>query len=146
MKKITHSFVFGIWRLFQGPNQSSSSSECLWSLWNSKVSLMFLLSTTDSCSTVLFSLCPNGFPVVLSVPKGQGTNVTRVGLVFIFPVEIGPFDNVFRGTVSSCVTANFLSFLEGLPSQTEEVAFKVSVRQTPWVLTTETFCAVYKLP
>lgn len=107
---------------------------------------MFLLSTMDSCSTVLFSLGPNVFPAVPSGPTGQGAKVTRVGLVFIFSVEKGPFDNVFRGTFSSCVTANLSSFLKCLPSRTGEVAFKVSGRQARRVLTTDPFWAMYMLP
>lgn len=138
--------VIGIWRLFQGPIQSSSSSDCVWSLWNSKVSLMFLLSTVDSCSAGLFSLLSTDFTAVLSVTTGQGAKVTRVGRFLIFSVEKGPFDNVFKGTFSSCVTANLSNFLKCLPSRTGEVTFKLSVKQVRRVRTTEPFWAMYILP
>lgn len=49
----------------------------------------------DSCSPGLVRLCLSGFPAVPSVPAGQGASVTKVGLMFIFSVENGPFDYVF---------------------------------------------------
>lgn len=142
MKKRGHSFVIGMWRLFQGPIQSSSSSDCVWSLGNSKGSLMSSLSTTDSCSSVLFNLLPPDFAAMLSASTADEAKETLHGLVFSLSLDDAPVENVFSGTFSSCVTANLSSFLKCFPSLTGEVTFKLFERQLRRVLITDPFWAM----
>lgn len=129
-----------MWRLFQGPIQSSSSSDCVCSLCDSKGSLTSSWSTTDSCSSVLFSLAAPAFVTAFSAPIVEEKE-TLHGLEFILSLRDGPLDNVLSGTLSSCVTASLSSFLNCFPSLTGDVTFKLFPRQTRRVRTTEPFWA-----
>lgn len=70
----SQSFVIGMCRLFQGPIHNSSSSDNVWSLWDSIVSLLSLwLSTEVSCSSLthgpLLFLSIKTLAIFVSDPK-----------------------------------------------------------------------------
>lgn len=71
---VSQSFVIGMCRLFQGPIHNSSSSDKVWSLWDSSVSLLSLwLSTEVSCSSLtnwpLLFLSIKTFAILVLDPK-----------------------------------------------------------------------------
>lgn len=60
---VSQSFVIGMCRLFQGPIHNSSSSDNVWSLWDSSVSLLFLWLSAD----VSWSSLTHGSLLFLSI-------------------------------------------------------------------------------
>lgn len=135
-------------RLFQGPIHNSSSSDIVWSLWDSSVSLLSLwLSTDVSCSSftlrpllflsiktlaILF-LDPKLLTSVIVDPKepeeGRVLRLTSVlGATHVpvpFSVSFADPSILVMGVGSSWVTPNLSSFLKCLPSRHGEPTFKL---------------------
>lgn len=151
-------------RLFQGPIHNSSSSDNVWSLWDSSVSLLSLwLSTDVSCSSFvprpLLLLSINTLEILFLDPKPltsvivdpteplggrvlrltstlEGTHVP-VPFCGSFPVS----SMLTMGAGSSWVTPNLSSFLKCLPSRHGEPIFKLFGRGGRLVRTIVPFCA-----
>lgn len=136
---VSQSFVIGMCRLFQGPIHNSSSSDNVWSLWDSSVSLLSLwLSTEVSCSSLthgpLLFLSIKPLAILVLDPKllrsvmvdprepqeGRVLRLTSTSEGTHVPV---PFS--VSGGGSSWVTPNLSSFLKCLPSRHGEPTFKL---------------------
>lgn len=150
---VSHSFVIGMCRLFQGPIQSSSSSDWVRSLCDPKGSLTSWLSTVDSCSSTFCVLSPSpfttfDFEAILSGPVVLEARDPLEGLVvrFCSPAEAPVIMGLFKGIRSSCVTASLSSFLKCFPSRTGELSLMLLVCATRRVRIIEPFWAKYMLP
>lgn len=140
-------------RLFQGPIQSSSSSDWVRSLCDPKGSLTSWLSTVDSCSSTICVLSPPpfttfDFEAILSGPVVLEARDPLEGLVvrFCSPAEAPVIMGLFKGIRSSCVTASLSSFLKCFPSRIGELSLMLLVCATRRVRIIEPFWAKYMLP
>lgn len=160
----SQSFVIGMCRLFQGPIHNSSSSDNVWSLWDSSVSLLFLwLSTEVSWSSLthgpLLFLSMKALAILVLDPKllrsvmvdprePQEDRVLRltstlqgIHVLVSFSVSFPEPSMLITGGGSSCVTPNLSSFLKCLPSRHGEPSFRLFGRGERLVRTIVPFCA-----
>ncbi len=160
----SQSFVIGMCRLFQGPIHNSSSSDNVWSLWDSSVSLLSLwLSTEVSCSslthrTLLFLsiktlailvLDPKLLRSVIVDPREPQedwvfrltSTLVETHAPVLFSVLFPVLSMLLMGVGSSWVTPNLSSFLKCLLSRHGEPTFKLFGRGGRLVLTIVPFCA-----
>lgn len=144
----SQSFVIGMCRLFQGPIHNSSSSDNVWSLWDSSVSLLFLwLSTEVSCCSVthgpllflsivalaILVLDPKLLSSLMVEPRElQEDRVLRLMSMLegtlvplSFSASFPMSSTLITGGGSSCVTPSFSSFLKCLPSRHGEPIFRL---------------------
>lgn len=144
----SQSFVIGMCRLFQGPIHNSSSSDNVWSLWDSRVSLLSLwLSTEVSWSSLthrpllflsikalaIFVLDPKLLRTVMLDPREpQEERVLRLTSTLQGTHISVPFSVLFSvpsiltiGGGSSWVTPNLSSFLKCLPNRHGDPTFKL---------------------
>lgn len=161
---VSQSFVIGMCRLFQGPIHNSSSSDNVWSLWDSSVSLLVLwLSTEVSWSSLthgpllflsikvllILGLDAKIFRFVMVDPReSQEDRVLRLTSTLEGTHVPVPFSVSFSepsvlrmGAGSSWVTPNLSSFLKCLPSRHGEPTFRLFGRGERLVRTIVPFCA-----